>query len=59
MTTNYEKIKAMSIKEMAKFLDDFGSNSCDYCGSWQKESKNKCYLNCDSYLKQWLEQEAE
>ena len=55
MTTNYEKIKNMTVEEMAKFLADFPEQSCTLCGKWNKG----CYLECDKYIKQWLQLESE
>ena len=55
MTTNYEKIKNMTVEEMAKFLADFPEQSCTLCGKWNKG----CYLECDKYIKQWLQSESE
>ena len=57
--TNYEKIKAMSIDEMAELLydttfNDFVCNSCkapNYCNGGIDE--------CKEGIKQWLEQESE
>lgn len=60
--TNYEKIKQMSIEEMASAIyEGISSNPCDYC----KENDNYC--NCVPYnhktdieiFEQWLESEAE
>lgn len=49
--TNYEKIKAMSIDEMAEFLD---IPACHYCVAKEIcKEKTSCYL----YIKRWLESE--
>lgn len=53
MTTNYKKIKNMSIDEMAKWL---GKNICNYC-VYQKKNCN--YLQCKDGIKQWLLAESE
>lgn len=55
MTTNYERIKSMSVEEITKFLDVFSVNSCDFCGNWTKG----CHFECEQRIKQWLESEAE
>ena len=55
MQTNYERIKAMSVDEMAEFLDVFTINSCDFCKHWTKG----CHCQCVEKFKQWLESEAE
>jgi len=46
--TNYEKIKQMSIDEMAEFIGE-----CDYCNN-----DLECNGNCDECCKKWLESEA-
>lgn len=62
MTTNFEKIKAMSIDEMTEFIKRLKTTYCQY-----KERQNYCY-GCIikdlcglqlSKTKQWLEQESE
>ena len=60
MATNYERIKAMSVKEMARFL----SNKMDCCVCLAHEL-HKCKADvgveqteCIEYQKQWLESEA-
>lgn len=56
---NFEKIKAMDIEEMAKFLENMTINydSCHYC--YIKDfCKDKC-PNCYLAYKQWLQQESE
>ena len=51
---NYEKIKAMSIDEMAKCIDDISDCICRIC-------KNNCSAKCKSFetccegIKKWLE----
>ena len=51
--TNYEKIKSMSIKKMAKFLG--GSLiACKICPNY-----NNCYCDCECALKEWLKAESE
>lgn len=51
--TNYEKIKAMTVEEMANILG-FGENGCCVnadCFNWEQ--------NCIECAKTWLESEAE
>lgn len=51
---NYEKIKAISIDEMAIFLANHVA--CEYCPM----QKNCIAKNgCDELFKQWLESECE
>lgn len=55
MTTNYEKIKNMSVEEMAKFMHKVsGGLNCDTC-----PVKGKCRNICINNKKKWLKQEAE
>lgn len=54
---NYEKIKSMTIEEMAEFFYCCSDMSCNYCTAPQK-----CKGNQEECLKgheQWLKQEAE
>lgn len=58
MTTNYEKIKNMTVDEMAKFL-----RNCDDCyqlcvGAPICHNTNRTQY-CEMFIKQWLEQECE
>lgn len=52
--TNYEKIKAMSIEDLSKFLAD--TIYCKFC-----PAKKNCNNNpfCRMVLIQWLESESE
>lgn len=51
--TNYEKIKAMSIEEMAK---DISEITCNYCA----ENKKACCDGlCEKHVGEWLVSEAE
>lgn len=50
---NYEKIKAMSIDEMAKLLS---KSPCIHCVYITKED---CIAKCQNGIKQWLESEEE
>lgn len=53
--TNYEKIKAMSVEEMAEFLDTY-IDDCEYCFA-----KKVCGAepSCFVTITKWLESEAE
>lgn len=55
---NYEKIKAMSIDEMAKCIDDISDCICRIC---KNNSSVKCkpFETCCEGIKQWLESECE
>lgn len=51
MTTNYEKIKNMSIEEMAKLLLE---NDCEnYCAA-----NEYCFKSCEEGVINWLRQES-
>ena len=52
--TNYEKIKSMSIDEMANLL----GNECEFCVCFN-EPFLKCSRSCNEGVKKWLESEAE
>ena len=55
--TNYEKIKAMSVEEMAEFLD---SCSCNHCVYYKKYEPTYCeYCDCVEGITQYLESEVE
>ena len=51
MTTNYERIKNMTVEEMAKWLQKLECQTCDFscCGSDL----------CITDYKQWLNSESE
>ena len=55
--TNYEKIKAMSVEEMAKgILDHINCIKCPADDECEKEIVGK---SCIDTMKEWLLQEAE
>lgn len=60
--TNYEKIKAMSVEEMAKAIDmGISDDPCDYCPGNRFECMHlKCYEK-ENYeiIAEWLESEVE
>ena len=63
--TNFEKIKAMSVEEMAEGLNstllDCGVNPCParkLCDEEKKDYRTPC-RSCFELLKTWLESEAE
>lgn len=49
--TNYDRIKAMNVEEMADLLDSF--MSCSDC----RRNGNNCFPHYD--IKEWLEREVE
>lgn len=60
--TNYEKIKVMSVEEMAELLDVPSCINCGYHDS-RLGISNRCGAKfgatCESGHKLWLQQEAE
>lgn len=55
---NYEKIKQMSIEEMAQML--YSHTTCRYCPMRFKCGSNHQGRNkCPNKIRQWLESEAE
>ena len=55
--TNYDRIKAMSVEEMADAL--FAFKECNRNCPMTK-TQNRCYMICSeaSVIKKWLEQEV-
>lgn len=63
--TNFEKIKSMSINEMANIIfNGISSDPCDYCDYCNNQSNGDysycfdCTMNTD-IIADWLESEAE
>lgn len=58
--TNYEKIKSMSIEEMAEYVDSHEAlrNICKYC-EFQFKDCSYVHISCNPAIKKWLESEAE
>ena len=54
--TNYEKIKAMSVEEMAVFMTT--ASDCKNC-AYNKKCKVDGTFNCHIGTIEWLESEAE
>ena len=53
--TNYKKIKNMSVKEMADFID---RNDCCDCCAYRVDGC-RALIDCPEGIKKWLESEAE
>ena len=53
--TNYDRIKSMSVEEMAEYLSDHWS--CVDC-AFEKDCDDN-YISCHKNIKQWLESEVE
>lgn len=56
--TNYERIKAMSIDEMADFIIK-ETNHCDFCSRKNSPTCVDVEGGCKKYIKKYLESEAE
>ncbi|WP_439822102.1 hypothetical protein ACR2E0_001613 [Phascolarctobacterium faecium] len=56
--TNYERIKAMSIEEMAAFVEAAGRNNCQKICVYRQGSENCKKLPCQTGIKHWLERES-
>lgn len=52
--TNYDRIKSMSVEEMAEYLSDHWS--CIGC-AFEKDCDDN-YISCHKNIKQWLEMEV-
>lgn len=50
--TNYDRIKQMSVDEMAEYLSDHWS--CVDCAFEQDCDDNDNYISCHKNIKQWL-----
>lgn len=64
--TNYEKIKAMSVEEMAEFMFDENTNNYNYCNFCKEYkyyaphcSSNDFEKDCKKARMEWLEREVE
>lgn len=56
--TNYEKIKSMSIDEMAVFMNACGHDFPPYC-DYEMAMQDTCSQNCIRCAVNWLESETE
>ncbi len=62
MTTNYERIKNMTIEEMAKLLTQLQCQECGYTDNWKECNQIGCWCHKNNGYKsyqQWLEAESE
>ena len=58
--TNFEKIKAMSVEEMAELLGGLTDRACVNCNDClMKKECQYPFLGCDENALKWLESEAE
>lgn len=57
--TNYEKIKNMSVEEMAERISNIGDETSGYfCDMCPCRSIVNCAWDCEKHLQEWLESEA-
>ncbi len=57
MTTNYERIKNMTVEEMAElFKKPAARYACKFCVGCPSEENE---FLCITYIKQWLQAESE
>lgn len=56
--TNYERIKAMSIEEMAAFVDAVQAETCRKVCVYRQGSENCKKIPCQTGIKHWLERES-
>lgn len=57
--TNYERIKTMSIDEVARLIERIGTNPCKYCKGLFCANKSGTPDNaCELGAKAWLESKA-
>lgn len=56
VTTNFEKIKSMTLDEMVENPYPFQACPCTPCGDNDRCTK---YVDCDVCVREWLEQEVE
>ena len=54
---NYEKIKQMTVEEMAEYIDSF--DACNYCNIGFEECVRTDTKPCIEANKKWLLQEVE
>ena len=55
--TNYERIKDMTVEEMAEWLEKIPVG-CDFCPAREFCDMN-IYNTCENIFKEWLESEVE
>ena len=56
---NFEKIKSMTINEMADWIKSNSSYECDFCKGYACDKIPLYSEKCLDGIKQWLEQEEE
>lgn len=56
--TNYDRIRNMSVEELAQFMNDCGHDFPPYC-DYKDATRGICDQNCLKCAKEWLESEVE
>ena len=56
---NFEKIKNMTVDEMAEYLTKLTATYCEYCTFKEFCEKDENNLSCREVLKKWLEEKSE
>ena len=56
--TNYERIKAMSLEDMAAFVEAAGRNTCHKICVYRQGGENCKKMPCETGIKHWLESES-
>lgn len=56
---NFEKIKAMTLDEMAEYLTKLTATYCEYCIFKEFCENDENNLSCREVLKKWLEEKSE
>ena len=57
--TNYERVKAMSLEDMAAFVEAAGRNTCHKICVYRQGGENCKKMPCETGIKHWLESESE
>lgn len=57
--TNAERIKSMSLEEMAAFVEAAGRNTCHKICVYRQGDENCKKMPCETGIKHWLESESE
>lgn len=55
--TNYDRIRNMSIEELARFMNECGHDFPPYC-EYIKAASGRCDQNCIKCAREWLEAEV-
>ena len=50
--TNFERIKNMSVEELAEFI--YSGNECGFCNQFGIDTGRKCDGDCVECIKHWL-----